>query len=208
MTGQVRIHGAEDRIVMHMEMAGMRISAGLVDGVSWSIDPVHGPRLGNVGETQPILQDRSPDVVFFKDAAIAGMRTVALADSEGRPCYRVEIQWKDGRSSAACFDSDSGDLLSNAGVQRGPMGELDAVMHFYDYVVHNGFRQPMTVRMKMAGVTQVLTVESIDSTPPPAEVFALPPAIAALVREANAAKTNKLGSTRADTAKPQAPGDR
>lgn len=204
MTGAIQVYGAENRMVMRMEMAGMQVSTGIVDGVSWSIDPMHGPRLLDVEEAESMLHDLSPEVALFEDEAIKNMRTVALADSEGRPCYRVDIEWKDGRSSKSCFDPDSGLLLSTEGVQSSPMGELNVLMHFYDYAANNGFKQPMKMRMKMAGITQVMTVESIDSAPPPAEVFALPPAIAALVRKAEAAKIDKPGSTTSDAARPQA----
>jgi len=203
MVGTAKVYAAPNRMVMHMEIAGTKISTGMVDGVSWSIDPMHGPRLIEGEEAESMAHDLKTQVQTFDDDAIERLRTVALADSEGRPCYRVEIQWKDGKSSASCFDPESGFVLSTESVQASPMGEIKMLVHFYDYSAQGGLVQPMKMRMKMGGVTQVMTVKSASSELPPEEVFALPPSIAALMRKAEAAKAAK---PEASPAKPAAGG--
>jgi len=68
--------------------------------------PVQGP------ERAQLVRQTDERYTLRDPALIASAKTVALADSEGRPCYRVEITWASGQKSADCYGKDDGLLLS------------------------------------------------------------------------------------------------
>lgn len=191
MRGSMLMHSRGKDMVLVMRMAGMEMRMGEVGGVAWSIDPMHGPRLIE-GEELSDQQNRTdPDVATYADASIASMKTVGLADSEGRPCYRVEIAWKSGDDTVDCFGVEEHFLLSSQSTGTSPMGDMRQTMHFYDYKPYGDFRMPTRMRMKVAGITQIMIVESVEMATPPDEAFALPPAIVALLDEAEASEPGR-----------------
>lgn len=191
MRGSMLMHSRGKDMVLVMRMAGMEMRMGEVDGVAWSIDPMHGPRLIEGEELSDQQNRTNPDVATYSDASIASMKTVALADSEGRPCYRVEIVWKSGDDTVDCFGVEEHVLLSTQSTETSPMGDIRQTMHFYDYKPYGDFRMPTRMRMKVAGITQIMNVESVETETPPDEAFALPPAIVALLGDRDASETGR-----------------
>lgn len=182
MRGDMVLYARGEDLVMNMTMMGMQISMGSVGGVSWSIDPMLGPRLIEGEELEEQRRQMDPDVLTFSDAAIESMKTVALADSEGRPCYRVEIAWKDGNDTATCFDVDDGLALSSEFTSTSPMGETRQTMHLYDYKQYGAVKMASRMQGKTMGMTQIMTIDSFEFGTPPDSAFALPAAIVALTQ--------------------------
>lgn len=186
MRGDMQIHVRGDDLATSMTFNGMEIRTGLLDGLGWAIDPMNGPRLLEGAELEDMRRNVDPDVATFSDRAIASLETVALADSEGRPCHRVEIEWKSGINTAACFGVDDGLMLYTESISVSPMGEVRQVVHMHDYKPLGKVLGPSRMRGSLMGMTQVMTIEDYRLGSPPDEVFALPPAILAL-REAQPA---------------------
>lgn len=155
--------------------------------VVWSQDPMGGPRILDGKEREFQLETFDPQVATRDAALIASATTTGLSDSEGRPCYRVEIQWKSGRNYVDCYSVDNGLLLSTEMTSVTAMGEMKTVSHFDDYQAVGKAKVPMTTRIKLTGMTQVMKIASFDLKAPAADTVALPPAIEALVKKAAAA---------------------
>jgi len=181
MRGDLQLYTRGRDLVMNMTMAGMEIRTGMVGDIAWSIDPMLGPRLLEGKELEEQRRNVDPDVVTFADSAIESMQTVALADSEGRPCHRVEILWKSGDETATCFGLDDGLALYSESTSVSPMGEMRQVIHLYDYKTMGKVLVASRMRSSTMGMTQVMTIEDYRMGTPPDEVFALPPAIQALL---------------------------
>lgn len=169
--------------------------------VVWSQDPMGGPRILDGKERDFQLETFDPKVAARDASLIASATTTGLSESEGRPCYRVEIQWKSGRNYVDCYSVDNGLLLSTEMTGVTAMGEMKTVSHFDDYQTVGNAKAPMTTRIKLTGMTQVMKIASFDLTPPAADTVALPPAIDALVKKAAAAKA---GTASAPASVPQA----
>lgn len=181
MRGDMQLHSRGRDMVMNMTMAGMEIRSGMVGDIAWSIDPMLGPRLLEGKELEDQRRNVDPDVLTFADESIESMKTVALADSEGRPCYRVEILWKSGDETASCFGTDEGLALYSESTSVSPMGEMRQTIHLYDYKTLGKVRVASRMRSSAMGMTQVMTIEDYQEGTPPDEVFALPPAIQSLL---------------------------
>ena len=157
--------------------------SGYSGGVAWSMDPMNGPRLLEGKEREQMLEQSDSRITVRDPALIASATTVALSESEGRPCYRVEIKWVSGRETADCYGTEDGLMLSTESTVTSPMGEMKQISHMMEYKPYGAVKMPAKMKGKAAGMTQLITIQSIDPTTPAAELFALPTAIEALVKK-------------------------
>lgn len=184
MKADMTMYSRGDDMAMVLAIPGVGdFRTGYAGGVAWGMDPMNGPRLLQGAERDQLVQQTDERYTLRDPALIASAKTVALADSEGRPCYRVEITWASGQKSADCYGKDDGLLLSTESTSSSPMGEIKQVVHLSEYRELNGVKSATVSKILAAGMTQRLTLVSSDPTPPAAEVFALPPAIDALVKK-------------------------
>lgn len=165
--------------------------SGYSGGVAWSMDPMNGPRLLEGKEREQVVE-QSDSLITVRDASvIASAKTTALSESEGRPCYRVEIKWVSGRETADCYGTEDGLLLSTELVIASLMGDMKQISHMSDYKSFGAVKAAAKIKSKVAGMTQLITIQSVDPAAPAAEVFVLPVAIEALVKKSAAAASTQ-----------------
>ncbi len=190
MKGDMTLSGRGKDFVMSINLPNFgETRMGQIDGVAWSIDPQNGPRLLEGKERQQFAQQFDDNYSTRDASLIESAKTTALSDADGRACYRVEIKWKSGDNTADCYGVDDGLLLSTESTVASPMGDIKQVAFLSDYKTYGAVKFPSVSKSKLAGMTQLIKVQSLDATAPAAELFTLPPAIAALVKKAAAAKT-------------------
>jgi hypothetical protein len=164
---------------------------GIIGGNSWSIDPQSGPRLLQ-GRERAQLEQQNDDKFTARDKSlIASAATTAMSDSEGRACYRVEIEWKSGEKTADCYGVDGGLLLYTESTTSTPMGEIKQVSHMSDYKTIGGMNIAHSAKIKIAGMTQAFTMQSYENAKPGDDAFALPPSIDALIKKQSEAAGSK-----------------
>ncbi len=187
MKGDMLMHQRGDDLTMVLTFPNYgETRMGMTGGVSWSIDPQSGPRILQGKESQQLAQQNDNKYISRDKSLLASAATTALSDSEGRACYRVEIEWKNGDKTADCYGVEDGLLLSTESTVSSPMGEIKQVTHIYDYKSIGPIKVAHTAKNKLAGMTQLYTMLSFDSAKLGDETFALPPAIDALVKKQNA----------------------
>lgn len=175
-----------DRVMLMPIPGAGDFRTGYTGGIAWAMDPMNGPRLLEGKEREQMLEQSDEKISARDSSAIASANTVALTESEGRPCYRVEIKWVSGRETADCYSTEDGLLLSTESVMVSPMGEMKQISHMLEYKTFGAVKLPVKMKGKAAGMTQLITLQSLDQTTPPDEAFALPVAIEALVKKAAA----------------------
>jgi hypothetical protein len=183
-------HGSDRASVMAIPGAG-DFRNGYSGGVAWSMDPMNGPRLLEGKEREQLVEQGDAKITLRDPSVIASATTVALSDSEGRPCYRVEIKWTSGRETADCYSTEDGLLLSTESVIASPMGDMKQIGHMSDYKNFGAVKLPAKIKGKAAGMTQLITIQSVDPTPAAADAFALPAAIEALIKKSAAATSTQ-----------------
>ncbi len=179
-------HGSDRASLMAIPGAG-DFRNGYTGGVAWSMDPMNGPRLLEGKEREQMLEQSDAKITVRDASVIASATTAALSDSEGRPCYRVEIKWTSGRETTDCYGTEDGLLLSTESVVASPMGDVKQISYLSDYKRFGALKMPTKMKSKVAGMTQLITLQSFDPAAPAADVFALPVAIEALVKKSAAA---------------------
>jgi len=185
MKGDLVLHSrGEDRLLILTLPAMGETRMGSTGGVVWSIDAMSGPRVLEGKERQQMAEQFDPLYLLRDASLIETAATTALSDSEGRACYRVEIKWKSGNNTADCYSSENGLLLSSESTAATPMGELKQVTHFSEYTAYGKSKAPKITKVKVAGMTQLVRIESYEESPQDAKLFVLPAAIEALVKKA------------------------
>lgn len=185
MKGDLNLYSrGEDRLFsMNLPAIG-ETKMGRTGGVVWSIDAMNGPRVLEGKERQQMVEQFDPLYAIRDGSLVETAKTTALADSNGRACYRVEIKWKSGSDTVDCYGTEDGLLLSTESTTATPMGDLKQVTQFSEYTAYGKSKAAKVTTVKVAGMTQVVRIEAYDESPQEAKLFALPPAIEALVKKA------------------------
>lgn len=185
MKGDLNIYSRGDDRLFSMNLPAMgETKMGRTGGVVWSMDAMNGPRLLEGKERQQMVEQFDPLYAMRDASLVETAKTTALADSNGLPCYRVEIKWKSGSDTADCYATEDGLLLSTESTTSTPMGDLKQVTHFSEYTAYGRSKAPKVTTVKVAGMTQIVRIDAYDESPQDAKLFALPAAIEALVKKA------------------------
>ncbi len=183
--GDLNLYSRGDDRLFSINLAAIgETKMGRTGSVVWSIDAMNGPRVLEGKERQQTVEQFDPLYAIRDASLVETATTTALADSNGRACYRVEIKWKSGSDTADCYGTEDGLLLSTESTTSTPMGDLKQVTHFSEYTAYGKSKAAKVTTIKVAGMTQVVRIDAYDESPQDAKLFALPPAIEALVKKA------------------------
>ena len=192
MKGDLVMYSRGDDRLLSMTLPAMgETRMGRIDGVVWSIDAMSGPRVLEGKERQQLNEQFEPLYALRDASLVEDATTIALSESEGRACYQVQIKWKSGSNSTDCYGTEDGLLLSTESTASTPMGELKQITHFSEYTAYGKSKAAKVSKMKVAGMTQLVRIESYEESPQDAKLFALPAAIEALVKKAAAPAETK-----------------
>jgi hypothetical protein len=182
---ELNVYAREGEFATKMTFPGAGdFRQGVVGEHAWASDPANGPRLLRGEERQQLLEQIDPAFSTRDRSLIASAKTIGLAKSEGRACYEVEVTWKSGTEATDCYGVEDGMLLSTRTFQHSPMGKARVQMHYLEYKKVGTTMMATVVKVRAGGQNQVMRLQYIDTKPPAAEVFALPPAVASLIRKA------------------------
>ena len=196
MKGDLVMYSRGDDRLLTVTLPAMgETKIGRIGGVVWSMDAMSGPRVLEGKERQQLVEQFDPLYATRDASLIESATTTGLSDSESRACYRVEIKWKSGNNTADCYSSENGLLLSTESTAATPMGELKQVTHLSEYTAYGKSKAPKITKVKVAGMTQLVRIESYDESPQDAKLFVLPAAIEALVKKAATAGETKTGQS-------------
>ncbi|CAN5239537.1 hypothetical protein BH23GEM2_BH23GEM2_19040 [soil metagenome] len=183
------VQARDGSMVMRMVVPGLgEIASGFDGEHAWSTNPMTGPRLLEGAELAQIRDDASFLASLREPPAVKAMETVGVSDAGGEKCYRVRVSWASGRKTHDCYSMASGLLVGTETAQLSPTGALDITTTFADYREFGGVRVATVATQRAAGQEQVLRFTSVEFDSTPAELFAPPPPIAAMIeRKGNAA---------------------
>lgn len=192
MKGDLNLYSRGDDRLFSMILPAMgETKMGRTGGVVWSMDAMNGPRVLEGKERQQMVEQFDPLYAMRDASLVETAKTTAVADSNGLPCYRVEIKWKSGSDTADCYATEDGLLLSTESTTSTPMGDLKQATHFSEYTAYGKIKAPKVTTVKVAGMTQIVRIDAYDESPQDAKLFALPAAIEALVKKAAPAAVTK-----------------
>ena len=167
-----------------MELPGVgAMEAGVKDGVAWERSDLLGPRVKNGPERAEALREARINSTaqwreIYRKAETTGEEAV-----NGEECYLVVLTPEEGAPETLYLSKKTGLALKMQTVASTQMGEIAAEMFFDQYKDFGGILAPARVSQKVAGQTITITIDRAEvNTPIPAERFALPADVEALVR--------------------------
>ncbi len=172
---------APDRMLMTISLPDLGdIRTGFDGRVGWSIDPAIGPKLLDGRE----LDELRHSADFYDDlhdpAAFTSIVLLGRAPFAGEECYEVRLVRPSGFELTKYFSVQTGLLVGVRTNTATQMGSIPVTTFFGDYREFGGVLFPMVTRMKIMGLEQVITVQSVDFGAIDPKTFELPPSIAAL----------------------------
>jgi len=182
MRGEMTIWAAApDRLRTVLSVPGLgEIERGFDGRIGWSIDQAIGPKLLDGRE----LDELRHSADFYDDLhdpdAFASIELLGRVSFGGEECYEVKLVRPTGFEYTEYFSVKTGLIVGVRTSTATQMGSIPVTTFFEDYREFGGVLVPTVTRMRMLGLEQVITVQSIDFGEIDPGTFELPPAIAAL----------------------------
>jgi hypothetical protein len=185
MKGDLRIvAAAPDRMRLSVSLQGLgELERGYDGHVGWSVDPAVGPRLLQGKE----LDELKHSADFYDDlhdpAKFESITVLSRGPFEGQDCYAVKLVRLSGFEYTEYFNVSTGLIAGVKMDATSQMGTVPVTTVVTEYKPFGGVLAPTVSRQKMMGLESVTTIDSVTFDPLPADAFALPPAIAALIKQ-------------------------
>jgi hypothetical protein len=184
ISGNVEILSARpNKQRQHAEVPGLgSIDEGFDGTVGWSIDPMSGPSLAKDRLLQQMKDDAEFDSALHKPEFVKSMTTMEKTEFDGHPAYKVKMVLVSGLERVEYFDVQSGFQIGSEEDRESQMGTTHAVTTIRDYKKFGAFMQPTFLSANVMGADQIIHVATFEYDAVPADAFALPPQIKALIK--------------------------
>jgi hypothetical protein len=172
---------APNKLATHTIIPGLgEVRSGFDGQTGWALNPAMGPMVMEGLALDQLRQQAdfhgSPHNPKWVDSAT----TMLEEPFEGKPAYKVKVRTKWGEEYFEYYDKATGFLVGYNRKQDTPMGALEAVTVMTEWKPFGKVMMPTITRVKVMGIEQVVTADSVSTAEIPDSVFALPPEIQAL----------------------------
>ena len=169
--------------VVESEATG-RIESGVSEGIAWENSAARGAVVKDGIELDDARRDAIFDRLAHWKEHLKSVECVGTAAVNGKPAYRVVVTPKTGSPQTVYFDKETGLLARTETTVHSAAGAVTVVAEPGDFRKVDGIMLAFTSRMKVMGQERVVTVEQVEhNVTLPADRFALPAAVAALVKK-------------------------
>jgi outer membrane lipoprotein-sorting protein len=184
ITGTVEISAARpNKTLLKAEIAGIGKLESAFDGErGWSVDPIMGPSLLTGKQLDQARFDAVFDSTFLDLTRYASLTAAGTATFDGRKMHRLDAVNTLGDKSTEYFDAETGLHAGSISTRETPMGTVEVTSIIRDYRKVGTSMQAHQMVQKMMGVEQVITLEKFEFNTVPADAFAMPPAVKALIK--------------------------
>jgi hypothetical protein len=172
---------APDKMFTRTEIPGIgEVTSGFDGETGWAINPALGPLVMDGLALNQMKQQADFYGPLTPEKHIEALETVGEETFEGTACYKVRIKTRWGEEYVEYFDKATGLHIGTQRKQSTPMGEVDATTVISDYKSFAGIRIPGMVRLRLMGIEQVVTMDSMSTAPIADSMFTLPAQIKAI----------------------------
>ena len=111
-------------------------------------------------------------------------KTLAIADVEGKPAYKLEMTPIEGKPEIHYYDKDTGLRVKMTSTMVSQVGDIEVETLYQDYREVDGFKLPFTTKqMFMEQGTTVIIDKVEHNIPMPEDRFAVPDDVKALLEK-------------------------
>jgi len=185
MVGTVETFAAAkpDRVLQRVNVPGVgEIVTGYDGEHGWAVNPMMGPMLQQGKELEQARYDADFYGELREPKKYKSITTVAKADFEGRPCYKVSLVHPDGSEDFEFYDVETGLRAGSVNTRESPMGPVTSTSVEGGYKKFGDLLQPTTLTVKAMGIEQKITLSSIEYDDVAPSAFELPAAVKALIK--------------------------
>lgn len=186
LTGSMDIWAAApDKTVVAVSFpaAGVENRTGFNGEVGWSVDPMTGERILQGGELQQLVDEADYYGDLHDPEKFAAMETVEQVEFDGRPAYKVRLEYLSGREVFEYFDVETGRMIGVEGAQESIMGSMNVVTTLDEYTQFDDIMVPTRMTQVLGGLQTVrVSIDAVELDSVDPAVFELPAAIQALIR--------------------------
>lgn len=169
--------------IVESEATG-RIETGVSDGIAWENSALRGALVKDGIEREDALRDAIFDRLAHWRDHLKSAECVGTTDVNGKAAYRVVATPKSGTPQTVYFDKDTGLIVRTETTVTSAAGAVPVVAEPGDFRKVDGIMVAFTSRMQVMGQERIVTIEKVEhNVAMPADRFALPAAIAALVKK-------------------------
>ncbi|MBL8885832.1 MAG: DUF620 domain-containing protein [Phycisphaerales bacterium] len=153
----------------------------------WESSLISGTRILKGAEKAAFLRGMRFNADYDYQDLFKSMTTTGVEAIDKRPAYVVELVTSDDTKETRLFDKESGLLVGMRSTNKSQMGEIASETIFSDYREVGGIKMPFRMAVKAMQIEMITTVEKAElDTPIPAERFALPDEVQALLAKQQA----------------------
>ena len=173
-----------NKSVMKLTIPGVgEVSEGFDGTHGWSVSPMTGPMLSSGVELEERKHASDFDAELRDESRYEYLKTVEKTTFEGRPVYKIALKRKGGTTEdIEYYDVDTGLKAGTEATRNSPMGAINVVSVQTDYKKFGALMFPTTIKQKMMGVEQIMTLTSIEYDVVDPAAFEPPAAVKALIK--------------------------
>ena len=157
-----------------------RIENGYDGVIGWAVSPAAGPELLAGRQLVEAADDAWFDSPLHAPGHVRELTTMARADFDGKPSYKVHVVYASGSERIEYFDANTGLLIGEESSRATPQGVVQSVSVVRDYKKFGQLLQATMLIQRALGFEQVLTLTSCEYNVVPANAFEPPAEVKAL----------------------------
>ena len=182
--GTVEISAAKpNKTLLRAEIPGIGKLESAFDGErAWTVDPISGPMLLTGKQLDQARFDGVFESTFLDPSRYRSLSVAGIEEFEGRKAHRIDAVNMLGDRSKEYFDVETGLHAGSVATRETAMGPIEVTAVVRDYRKAGATLQAHQMVQKMMGVEQVITLEKFEFNTVPADAFAMPPAVKALIK--------------------------
>jgi hypothetical protein len=165
-----------------------KIEMGVTGGVAWESSAILGPRIKSGEEKQQAIREATMNSTLYGRKLFPKVEMAGVEPIDGQDCYKVVLSPAEGKPETMYFQKKSGLAVKTSMVAVSQAGEIPVEVTVGEYKNFGGVLAPAKVTQKAAGQDFTISIDKVQvNAEIPAERFALPPEIRALLGKSKAA---------------------
>jgi hypothetical protein len=172
-----------NKLVLTVSLAGIAIRSGFDGTNGWQINPLTGPSIMQDAELRDMKRQSDFFAILHEDKNYRSMTNLGVAAFEGEDCYKIKLIDTEGTESIEYYSVKTGLQTGFTGSAESSFGKITATSVNNEHKKYGDLLLPSKVTQSMAGagLSQTMTVESVEFNTVPASTFELPAEIKALL---------------------------
>lgn len=182
-----------NKLLLTVDLAGIAIRSGFDGKVGWQLNPLTGPSIMEGAELRDMARQADFFAILHEAENYKSMENLGKADFEGEECYKLKLVDTDGQETTEFYSVKTGLQTGFTGTQESSFGKITATSVNHEHKKFGDLLLPSKVTQKMAGagLSQTMTIESVEFNNVPDSTFAIPAEIKALLKSEPAAGDEK-----------------